>query len=279
MNGARARKGVEIGQAGEVALVIEALDGDAFRRLPGLACPASPGRGSGFCQAMLGEIGDHCGRADRLVDAQRLAAARRTRAPSSATGRRSAASVVTGRSDFRRIERRADDLPLAVAVVPGRACCAASTIRDWILPATRLSRMPPSASIRRNSSHAASHSDCGQRLDAAGTGGRIGDEIDMALLGQDQLRVAGDAPREGVRQAVRDAVRQDRDRIGAAGRRREAGDRGAQDVGFGVLRRHHAVGCLDMDRARGRRDRAGLLRRAPTAGAARCSLAIDRNWS
>ena len=126
----------------------------------------------------------------------------------------------------------------------------AATIRDWILPATRLSRMPPSDSISRNSSQAASHSALRQRLDAAGTGSGIGHEIDMAFLRQDELRVAGDAAREAVGQPVRDAVRQDRHRIGAAGSGRKAGDGGAQDVGLGVLCRHHAVGRFDMDARR-----------------------------
>ena len=59
--------------------------------------------------------------------------------------------------------------------------------------------MPPSVSIALELVPGRFAQRVGQRLDAAGAGGRIGDEVDMALVGQDQLRVAGDAAGEARR--------------------------------------------------------------------------------
>ena len=182
--------------------------------MPSGVCQASPSgagaAGFGLGQAMLGEIGDHAAaRSSRRC--ARLAGARRRAAPSSGTGRRLG------------VERRRPAVPtspdrascrrsgaLAVRDRPRRACRAPSTIRDWMLAgdeavqdaAFRFDRLEllPRRFAKR----------IGQRLDAAGAGGRVGDEIDMAFAGQDELRVAGDAAGKGVRQAVRDRVRQDR---------------------------------------------------------------------
>ena len=198
-------------------------------------------------------------------------------APSVGIGRFSAASVSTGFSVLEAIDRRADDVALPVAILAhalvagcgdaaldmafGKALQDAAFLLD-------LPELVPGRFAER----------VGQRLDAARAGCGIGDEIDMAFGGHDELRVAGNAAREAVRQAMRDRVRQHRDRIGAADRRREAGDRRAQDVGLGIGCRHHPIGRFGMDgRGRGR-DRADLQHLAQSLRSA-LILAIDRNWS
>ena len=263
MIGRDARPGVEEGQAVEVALAVEALDGNAFRRLPE-SPPALARRGAArSCPGDRREIGDHA--APPIVSSMRTAAgARRTPRLRSAIGRCSARQASsTGRSLFSRIERRADDRRACRRDIARRALVArrgdarldvpaGEALQDAAFRFDRLELRPGRLAQR-----------VGQRLDAAGAGGRIGDEVELAFAGHDELRVAGDAAGERVRQAMRDRVRQDRDRIGAAGGGREAGDRGAQDVGLGILRRHHAVGRFGMDCRRRGRDRARLLHPRP----------------
>ncbi len=75
----------------------------------------------------------------------------------------------------------------------------------------------------------------GQRLDVPAAAERIGDRGDAAFLGQDQLRVAGDARAEIGRQRDRFVEAVGVQRLGAAEHRRQRLDRGADDVVVRVL--------------------------------------------
>ena len=79
---------------------------------------------------------------------------------------------------------------------------------------------------------------CGQRLEHAGAGGRIGDEAEMGFLQQDELRVAREPPRERVGQAEGLRERQHADAVGAAEAGRERRHRAAHHIHIGVARAH-----------------------------------------
>ena len=87
----------------------------------------------------------------------------------------------------------------------------------------------------------------GQRFDGAGARGGIGDAMDIGLLDQNGLRVAGDAAGERIGQPKRRAERQHRHGIGAADRSAERGDGAAHDVPVRIALGHHAPGGLGGD--------------------------------
>ena len=119
MIGRAARQAVEIGQAGKVALAIEALDRDAFRRRPCRAVRPRRFMRSGLCQPMPAKSGIIARRrSDRLVDAHRLEPLAEHGA---VVGDRTAACLedVDRTLGFLRIERRADDLALAFPIILG----------------------------------------------------------------------------------------------------------------------------------------------------------------
>ena len=82
----------------------------------------------------------------------------------------------------------------------------------------------------------------GERLDVPRPAGRVDDPGQARLVVQDRLGVAGDAPGEVVRQPDRRVERQHGDRLGAADRGGEAGDRRAQHVHPRVAAGHHRRG-------------------------------------
>ena len=87
----RTGQAVEIGQAGEVALVVEALDRDAFRRRPGLAVGSSPVHASALRQAMPAKSGIiGTGRSSGRCASARGARRKRPRLPRPAGGLRAA---------------------------------------------------------------------------------------------------------------------------------------------------------------------------------------------
>ena len=71
--------------------------------------------------------------------------------------------------------------------------------------------------------------------------------MQIGFLDEDGLRVAGDAPREGIGDAKRRAERQHRDRIGAADSSGKGGDGAAHDVPMRIALGHHAPGGLRGD--------------------------------
>ena len=225
------------------------------------------------------EIGDHCGAADRLVDAQRLqplaehSAALRTRCGCLRQACRPGAPMLADRASCRRSAR----LPAAVVVGapvaglddPRLQLAGDQAVQDAAFGFDRLELVPGrfAKAIGRGSRR------CRSRRSGSATKSIWLSSARISCV----LRAIRRAKASGRPCAMR--VRQHRDRIGAAGGRREAGDRGAQDVGLRVHRRHHAIGCLGMD---ARLATAGSSRppgtRAHSMRSAR-SLAIDRNWS
>ena len=135
--------------------------------------------------------------------------------------------------------------------------------RSGSIPTRAASAAPPSRSISWNSAPGRSAQRIGQRFDGAGARGRIGDAMDIGLLDQDGLRVAGDAARERVGQPERHAERQHGHGIGAADRGAERGDGAAHDVPVRIALGHHAPGSLGGDEGRPRLEPAGLLDARP----------------
>ena len=79
----------------------------------------------------------------------------------------------------------------------------------------------------------------GEPLDRPGAAGGVGDGADVRLVGQQRHLVAGDAAAEGVGAAEGPVEGLHGDGVGAADRRGEGGDRGAEHVDPGVVRAHH----------------------------------------
>ncbi len=71
--------------------------------------------------------------------------------------------------------------------------------------------------------------------------------MDVCLLDEDCLGVAGDAASEGIGKAKRGAEGQNRHRIGAADCGAERRNRAAHDIRLGIALRHHAPGGLRGD--------------------------------
>ena len=242
-----------------------------------LAVGVSPARASALAQAMPAKSGimrvlrssGRCGRLEALAENRAVVG----------DGRGSAGSVVDRPLGRRRIERRADDLRACRLRYCSARLSRAATMRAWIWPAARLSRMPPSASIVLELVPGRFAQRVGQRLDAARARSRIGDEIDMALLGHDELRVAGD--RVGQRRPAGRArccaagSRSNRRRRRPPQSRRSwcAGcwSRGPSPSSCGRTSRHGSMPC-DGGIEQASWTRAHSMRSA-------LILAIDRNWS
>ncbi len=103
----------------------------------------------------------------------------------------------------------------------------------------------------------------GQSLDGAGARGGIGDAMEVRLLDENGLGVAGDAAGEGVGQTEGSAERQHRHGVGAADRRGEGRDGAAHDVSVRIALGHHAPGRLGGDEGRLGVEPAGFLDARP----------------
>ena len=102
-----------------------------------------------------------------------------------------------------------------------------------------------------------------QRLEPAGPRGRIGDEAEIGFAQQNELAVAGQTPRETVRKAGGERVRQDGDAVGAPEAGRKSRKRPAHDVHVRVPRGHHPPSALRLDMRLPLLEAAGLLDPSP----------------
>ena len=118
----------------------------------------------------------------------------------------------------------------------------------------------------------------GQVFHRAGAGGRIGDFAEVRFFREHKLGVARDAARKAVRQAERGGERQHRDRVGAAERGGEHGDRRAQHIHVRIAPRHHAPRGLGRDEAGFGASPQARSTRAHNFRSAR-NFAMVRNWS
>ena len=80
----------------------------------------------------------------------------------------------------------------------------------------------------------------GDVFDGASAGGRIADLRQIALLEQNELRIACDPAGKSIGQAERRGMRDCRDAVGAAQARRRDRERHAQHVHVGITLGHHA---------------------------------------
>ncbi len=99
----------------------------------------------------------------------------------------------------------------------------------------------------------------GQILDAAGAGGGIGHFGEVRFFEQHQLGIAGDPPRECIRQAERERERQCVHGVGAAKPGGHDCDRSPQHIHVGIALGHRSPCGFCGDECRLWRKRAGLL--------------------
>ena len=96
----------------------------------------------------------------------------------------------------------------------------------------------------------------GHRLERAGAGGGVSDESKVGFAQEDDLGIAGETPREAVRKAGRERVRQNTDAVAPAETGRECRRRAAHHVHVRVARRHHAPGAFRLHTSRARLEAA-----------------------
>ena len=103
----------------------------------------------------------------------------------------------------------------------------------------------------------------GHRLERPGARGGVGDKSEVGFAQENELGVAGETPREAVRKAGGQSVRQNADAVGAAeaGRKRRRG--AAHHIHVRIARRHHPPGALRLHTSRARLEAAGFLNARP----------------
>ena len=103
----------------------------------------------------------------------------------------------------------------------------------------------------------------GQRLERPGAGGRIGDKSEVGFAQENELGIAGETPRETVRKAGGQSMRQNTDAVGAAEAGRKRRRRATHHIHGGIARRHRAPGALRLHKSGARLEAAGFLHSRP----------------
>ena len=103
----------------------------------------------------------------------------------------------------------------------------------------------------------------GQRLERPCAGGRVGNKSKVGFAQENELGIAGKTPREAVRKASRERVRQNGDAVGAAEAGRKRRRRAAHHIHVRIARRHHAPGAFRLHTSGARLEAAGLLDMRP----------------